>query len=170
MTPIALSDQLRAFGTIYGQVVALKPLAAKYPQTYNTWQDLMTRGENLRQTAATVASMGAVTGQLETLVAGVLGSLFPASILPAGINQANLYAISGWEDDANAFMKQMQQISALEQSGLSTAEVSNTIQPQGIGTTISNAVKTVTSGATNLLMVAAIVGGVYIYISSRRKR
>lgn len=170
MQPIGLADELRQFGTIFGQVVAMKPLAMKYPQTYQTWQDLMTRGENLRQVASTISSMGAVTGQLETLVAGVLGSLFPASILPAGINQANLYAISGWESDANAFMQQMRQISALEQSGLSSGEVANTIQSQGIGITIANAVKTVTSGATNLLMIAAIVGGVYIYLANRRKR
>ena len=170
MTPIGLADELRQFGTIFGQVVALKPLAARYSQTYSTWQDLMTRGENLRQTAATIASMGAVTGQLETLVAGVLSSLFPASILPAGINQANLYGISYWEDDANNFIKQMQQISALEQSGLSTGEVATTIQPQGIGNTLTNALKTVTSGATNLLMIAAIVGGIYIYLANRRKR
>ena len=170
MTPVGLADELRNFGTIFGQIVALKPLAARYSQTYSTWQDLMTRGENLRQVAATISSMGAVSGQLETLVAGVLGSLFPASILPAGINQANLYAISGWESDANAFMQQMRQIQALEQSGLSTNEVANTIQSQGIGTTLTNAAKTITSGATNLLMIAAVVGGIYIYISSRRKR
>lgn len=170
MTPIGLADELRNFGTVFGQVVALKPLAARYPQTYSTWQDLMTRGENLRQVAATISSMGAVSGQLETLVAGVLGSLFPSSILPAGINQANLYAISGWEADAKNFMQQMRQIQALEQSGLSTGEVANTIQPQGIGTTLTNAAKTITSGATNLLMIAAIVGGVYIYLANRRKR
>lgn len=169
MTPIGLADDLRQFGTIFGQVVGLKNVASKYAQTYQTWQDLVNRGENLRQVAATFQNMGAVTGQLESLIAGIAGSLFPASILPAGINQANLYAISGWENDANAFIKQLQQISALEQSGLTSNEVSAAIQPTGIAATISGFGKSIFSGVSNVMVLGLVAGGIYLYFMNRRK-
>jgi len=163
MTPIGLADDIRRFGTIYGQIVAAKPQAIKYTQTYATWQDLMTRGENLRQVVTTVQNMSPVVGQLETLISGVFGSLIPANILPSGINAVNLYSISGWESDANSFLTQLQQVKALENSGVSSTEISNTIQTTGLQNTLTQAGSSLLSGVSNIALIGGIIIAGYLY-------
>lgn len=170
MTPIGLADEIRNFGTIFGQLIALKPQAAKYPQTYSQWTALVNKGENLRQTVTAVQNMGAVSGQLETFIAGIFGSLFPDWMLPSGINKVNLYAISGWEADVKSFMTQLQQVNALEQTGLTYDEVSNAIKPTDIGTTVTGAAKSVLTGVGGLAVGVIVIGGIYLYFKNKRGR
>lgn len=170
MTPIGLADEIRQFGTIYGQVVATKSQAVKYPALYATWQDLIRRGEQLRQVAAKVAGMGNVAGQLETLISGVFGSLIPASLLPEGINQVNLYAISGWESDAKAYMLQLRQVQQLEQSGVSQSEISNAIQPTGLISSVSSAGSSALGLVEKIALGAAVLGLAYIYFVGVKRK
>jgi hypothetical protein len=162
-TPIGLADAVTNFGQVYGNVVAAKDTATRYPNLATTWQDLMTRGANLQQIIARVNNMSAAWGSLETFVSGVLNSLIPAGMLPDAVNQVNLYAISQWEDDAAAFLNQISMTQGLESSGMTASQINQTLAPgASIGNTITGAVSSMTTGITNIgayLLIAALIYG-----------
>lgn len=169
--PVGISQQdVTDFGTKFGEIVALKNQAAQYPQTYKAWQDLLQRGENIRQSIANLASLGAISSNATSIFTGIVTAFIPASILPESTLNNNIYGINAWEADALALQSQLRQISALSQSGLNYSEISSTIQPTGLLNTVTTGVNSVIGGAQNLIIIAAIAGAAYLYFTNRRGR
>lgn len=169
--PIGISQQdVTNFGTMYGQIVALKNSASEYPQTYSAWQDLLRRGESIRQSIANLAGVNAVYSQIGQTFTGLLTGFIPASILPDSVLSNNIYGIDPWKADAAALINQLRQISALKNSGLTTTEISTTIQPTGLLNTVSSGIKAAVGGVENIVFGAVIVGGIYLYLTNRNRR
>ncbi len=173
--PTDIVADMHKFGARFGWLVSQKSRANKYQQTQATWQNLLNRGENLRQIITKINNLSPFWGGLEALLSSVITTALPTGILPAGINKINLYAISQWDSDVNSFQSLLHQIDALGVSGLTHAQIAETIKPIGLGSTLNtiggdimSPIKKIGTDLKTVFFIGVIGFGVYEYIKYKK--